>query len=180
MRGIFMQAEVKNHNQRVYPKHEIIKAVQLVNEKIKQHGPLPGECQHPAGLEINIDRISHAITEMWVEDNYGMGKLKLLPTSHGNIIKVLLESGIKLGVSTRGSGNVGYDGRVSDFDIVTVDIVSQPSAPLAFPKPIYEQILDSKNANEILKLSAAVNHDPAAQRYLKKSVLDFFDSITNK
>ena len=175
MKGIFLQAEVKNHNDRVYPHYEIAKAVKTVTEKIRTNGPLPGECAHPEGLEINIDRISHAITEMWMDGNNGMGKLKLLPTQHGNIIKVLLENGVKLGVSSRGSGSVGPDGRVYDFDIITVDIVSQPSAPSAYPQTIYEKVLHAKNSKEILELAEAVNHDYSAQKFLKSSVLSWFE-----
>lgn len=176
MKGIFMQAEVENFNKRVYPKHEISKAITAVKEKIKINGPLPGECAHPEGLEINIDRISHAITDMWMDGNNGMGKLRLLPTVHGNIIRVLLENQIKLGVSSRGSGNVGVDGRVSDFEIVTVDIVSQPSAPNAYPQTIYEQVLHAKKHSEIVKLAEAVNHDWTAQKYFRKEVLNWFEN----
>jgi hypothetical protein len=179
LKGIFLQAEVENHNKRIYPRTEIARAVNAVNEKIKQLGPLPGECAHPEGLEINIDRISHTITGMWMEENNGMGKLKILPTHHGNIIKVLLENGVKLGVSSRGSGNVGPDGRVYDFDIVTIDVVSQPSAPSAYPQTIYEQVLHAKNSSEILKLAEAVNHDYAAQKFFKKAVLDWFEATLN-
>lgn len=175
MKGIFLQAELKNHNERVYPKNEIVKAVGNINEKIKVNGPLPGECAHPEGLEINIDRISHAITEMWMDGNNGMGKLKILPTTHGNIIKVLLENGVKLGVSSRGSGSVGPDGRVYDFDIITVDIVSQPSAPNAYPQTIYEKVLHARNSQEILELAEAVNHDYKAQKYFKSEVLTWFE-----
>jgi hypothetical protein len=176
MKGIFLQAETKNHNDRIYPRHEIAKAVDNINERIKLNGPLPGECAHPEGLEINIDRISHAITNMWMENNNGMGKLKILPTQHGNIIKVLLENSVKLGVSSRGSGSVGPDGKVYDFDIITIDIVSQPSAPEAYPQTIYEQVLHAKNSHEILKLADAVNHDYAAQKYFKTEVLSWFDN----
>ena len=176
MKGIFLQAEVKNHNERIYPQHEIVRAVDNINNKIKVNGPLPGECAHPEGLEINIDRISHAITEMWMDGNNGMGKLKILPTQHGNIIKVLLENGVKLGVSSRGSGSVGADGRVYDFDIITIDIVSQPSAPNAYPQTIYEKVLHAKNSQEILDLAEAVKHDYSAQKYLKHEVLDWFNN----
>ena len=177
MKGIFLQAELKNHNGRIYPRSEIQRAVSSLNEKIKVNGPLPGECAHPDGLEINIDRVSHTITEMWMDGNNGMGKLKLLPTTHGNIIKVLLENGVKLGVSSRGHGDLGADGVVRDFEIVTVDIVSQPSAPNAYPQTIYEQVMHASNSKEMMKLAEAVNHDYTAQKYFKRSVLDFFENL---
>lgn len=175
MNGIFLQADVKNHNQRVYPVNEIRKAVDHLNKRINQYGPVPGECQHPEGLEINIDRISHYISEMWMEGNNGMGKLKILNTPTGNIIKALLEDGVKLGVSSRGSGEVGYDGTVRDFEIITVDIVSQPSAPEAYPKTIYEQIMRSKKGSELLKLSEAINYDRSAQKFFQSELKKWMD-----
>lgn len=175
MNGIFLQADVRNHNQRVYPLNEISNAVNHLNDRIKKYGPVPGECQHPDGLEINIDRISHYISEMWVEGKNGMGKLKILNTPTGNIIKALLEDGVKLGVSSRGSGEVGHDGTVNGFEIITVDIVSQPSAPDAYPKTIYEQIMRYKNKTELLKLSEAINFDYSAQKYFQQELQSWMD-----
>ena len=115
MKGIFIQGEKKNHNGRVYPISEINKAVSTLNETIKKGESLLGEADHPEELNINIDRVSHMITECSINGTDGIGKLKIVPTPMGNIIKTLLESGAKLGVSSRGSGNVNYDGSVSDF-----------------------------------------------------------------
>ena len=133
MKGIFLQADTQNRNRRVYPLKEISGAVDTINEQIRKYGPVPGECAHPEGMEINIDRISHSISEMWMDGKNGMGKLTLLPTPLGNIIRTLLESGVKLGVSSRGYGDVDDFGQVKDFQIITVDIVSTPSAPEAYP-----------------------------------------------
>lgn len=141
MKGIFLQADVQNHNRRVYPLKEISNAVTSLNEKIKTYGPVPGEAEHPDGLNINLDRISHSISEMWMDGKNGMGKLTLLPTPLGNVIRTLLENGVKLGVSSRGSGEVDDFGNVKDFSIITVDIVSTPSAPEAYPQTIYEQLM---------------------------------------
>lgn len=176
MKGIFLQADVRNHNRRVYPLSEISNAVQTLNERIKTLGPVPGECAHPDGLEINIDRISHHISEMWMDGKNGMGKLTLIPTPLGNIIRTLLENDVKLGVSSRGAGEVDSNGVVSDFQIITVDIVSTPSAPEAFPKTIYEQLMHSQNHKEILKLAEALNHDTAAQKYFQKEVKGWMDT----
>jgi hypothetical protein len=175
MKGIFLQADVRNHNKRVYPLYEIKTAVDTLNEKIKKFGPVPGECAHPDGLEINIDRISHSISEMWMDGKNGMGKLTLLPTPLGNVIRTLLENDVKLGVSSRGSGDVNDFGEVKGFQIITVDVVSTPSAPEAYPTTIYEQLMYAKNSSEILKLAEAVNYDNSAQRYFQGEIISWMD-----
>src|SRR5210317_1395217 len=134
MKGIMIQGGVRNANQRVYPVNEIGRAVKTLNDQITGGYSVLGEVDHPEGLNINLDRVSHMITEMWMDGPNGYGKMKILPTPMGQLVKTMLESGVKLGVSSRGSGNVSEgDGKVSDFEIITVDIVSQPSAPNAYP-----------------------------------------------
>jgi len=140
MRGIFIQADKRNLNERVYPLNEISLAVQSMNERIQKTGGILGECDHPDTLTINIQNVSHIITEIHMQGVNGVGTLKMLPTPKGEVIRSLIESGVKLGVSSRGSGNVDYNGIVSDFEIVTVDVVAQPSAPDAFPVPIFESL----------------------------------------
>lgn len=174
--GIFIQGGVRNHNQRVYPVSEIRNAVEEINERIAQNGGVAGECDHPDTLTINLDRISHKITKMWMDGNNGMGKLKMIDTPKGLVISKLIESGLKLGVSSRGSGNVGHDGQVSDFEIVTVDIVYQPSAPQAYPKPVYEA-LDTKRGVLLEELAVAIQHDPKAQKYFHKEVLNLISNL---
>ena len=144
MKGICIQGGVKNANQRVYPVNEIQRAVSTLNDQIKGGYSVLGEVDHPEGLNINLDRVSHMVNEMWMDGPNGYGKLKVLPTPMGALVKTMLESGVKLGVSSRGSGNVSEDGagKVSDFEIITVDIVAQPSAPGAYPKPIYEHLMN--------------------------------------
>lgn len=175
MKGIFLQADVQNHNRRVYPLKEISNAVTSLNEKIKKYGPVPGEAEHPDGLNINLDRISHSISEMWMDGKNGMGKLTLLPTPLGNVIRTLLENGVKLGVSSRGSGEVDDFGNVKDFSIITVDIVSTPSAPEAYPQTIYEQLMYQNNNKEIMKLAEAVSYDSSAQKYFQKEIISWMD-----
>ena len=134
MKGIFIQGGVKNANERVYPVSEIESAVQTLNEQITEGHSVLGEVDHPDDLKINLDRVSHMITQMWMDGANGFGKLKILPTPMGQLVATMLESGVKLGVSSRGSGNVDdMSGKVSDFEIVTVDVVAQPSAPNAYP-----------------------------------------------
>ena len=138
MKGIFIQGGVKNANERVYPVSEIETAVHTLNKQISEGLSVLGEVDHPDDLKINLDRVSHMISGMWMDGANGFGKLKIIPTPMGQIVQTMLESGVKLGVSSRGSGNVDdATGKVSDFEIVTVDIVAQPSAPNAYPKAIY-------------------------------------------
>lgn len=107
----------------------------------------------------------------------GYGRLKLLPTPMGNICKTLLENGVKLGVSSRGSGNVTEAGNVSDFEIQTVDIVANPSAPDAYPDPLYEQIMNGKRGNVLMDVASAVNNDKIAEQYFQKEVQKFIEKL---
>lgn len=177
LNGCFIQGDVKNHNQRVYPVSEISNAVQTVMEQIKQGYSVLGECDHPEELTINLDRVSHMITDMRMDGANGIGKMKILPTPKGNIIKTLVENGVKLGVSSRGSGNVGNNGYVSDFEIVTVDIVAKPSAPGAYPTAVYEALGWNKKGNNVSSLAEAVNYDRKAQKFLTEGVLDWLKSL---
>jgi len=180
MKGIFVQGDVKNQNQRVYPVSEISRAVQDLNEKIKKGESVLGELDHPEELSINLDRVSHIITEMWMDGHNGNGKLKLLNTPTGKLAQTLLESGVKLGVSSRGSGNVGYNGEVSDFSIVTVDIVAQPSAPEAYPKTIFESLYNMRGGAQIHRLAGHATYDPSAEKYLQKDIVKFIRELKLK
>ena len=174
MKGICIQGDVKNANQRVYPTREIRTAVEAVNEQVKGGYSVLGEVDHPDDLQVNLDRVSHMITEMWCEGANGFGKMKILPTPMGNIVKAMIESGVKLGVSSRGSGNVNEsNGHVSDFEIVTVDVVAQPSAPNAYPTPIYESLLNMNHGHRIIDNARGLDavQDKRVQKYLKESVL---------
>lgn len=177
MKGIFIQGDKKNQNQRVYPVSEIANAVKSLNEKIAGGYTVLGEADHPDDLNINLDRVSHMIVDMEMRGNDGIGKLKLLPTPMGNICTTLIESGVKLGVSSRGSGNVDHNGNVQGFEIVTVDIVANPSAPDAFPDPLYEQIMNHRRGASIWDVANSVNHDASAQKHLEKEVINFIKNL---
>ena len=177
MEGIFVQGAKQNQNQRVYPVSEITKAVNSVQGKIDEGFTVLGEADHPDDLQVNLDRVSHMIERMWMQGSDGYGRLKLLPTPMGNICITLLDNGVKLGVSSRGSGNVTESGNVSDFEIQTVDIVANPSAPDAYPDPLYEQIMNGKRGNILLDVAAANTKDDAAQKYLQEEVLKFIESL---
>ena len=179
MKGICIQGGVKNANQRVYPVTEIGRAVNTLNDQITGGYSVLGEVDHPEGLNINLDRVSHMITEMWMDGPNGYGKLKVLPTPMGALVKTMLESGVKLGVSSRGSGNVMEDGsgQVSDYEIITVDVVAQPSAPGAYPTPIYEHLLNARGGYKALELAREVRGDDKAQKYLKESLVNIIKGL---
>ena len=179
MKGICIQGGVKNANQRVYPVTEISRAVNTLNDQITGGYSVLGEVDHPEGLNINLDRVSHMITEMWMDGPNGYGKLKVLPTPMGQLVKTMLESGVKLGVSSRGSGNVMEDGsgQVSDYEIITVDVVAQPSAPGAYPTPIYEHLLNARGGYKALELAREVRGDNKAQKYLKESLVNIIKGL---
>ena len=171
MKGIFVQGGVKNANQRVYPVDEIAKAVESVGKQIKGGYSVLGELDHPDDLKINLDRVCHVITDMWMDGPNGYGKLKVLNTPMGQLVTTMLESGVKLGVSSRGSGNVNEStGHVSDFDIITVDIVAQPSAPNAYPKPVYEGLMNMRNGHRVLEMTKDANANKRVQKYLAEEV----------
>ena len=179
LKGIMIQGGVRNANQRVYPVNEIGRAVKTLNDQISNGYSVLGEVDHPEGLNINIDRVSHMITECWMDGDNGYGKLKILPTPMGNLVKTMLEAGVKLGVSSRGSGNVAEDGSntVSDFEIITVDVVAQPSAPGAYPTPIYETLMNARGGMKAYELAQATKHDTKAQKYLKESLINMISKL---
>lgn len=179
LKGVFIQGGVRNLNGRIYPVREIERAVGELNKSIDRGEPVLGECDHPEKLTINLDRVSHMITKMWMDSSAGYGKLKIVPTTHGNIIRTLIEAGAKLGVSSRGSGDVDDQGVVSDFEIVTVDIVAKPSAPDAYPKPIYEALY-GRRGHLIEELAEAVTHDPKGEKYRGNLHAELLDWINNK
>jgi len=171
MEGIFIQGGVKNANQRVYPVDEITAAVDNINKQIRDGYSVLGELDHPDDLKINLDRVCHMITDMWMDGPNGFGKLKVLPTPMGQLVTTMLESGVKLGVSSRGSGNVNESsGHVSDFEIVTVDIVAQPSAPNAYPKAVYEGLMNMRHGHRVLDMARDAGANQKVQKYLQEEV----------
>jgi len=142
--GIFMQADSKNRNGRIYERSILENAVnRYVNEQVLT-GRAVGELNHPEGPSINLDKVSHKITELRFEGNNVIGKASILNTPMGNIVSGLLEGGVKLGVSSRGMGSLEQrNGTMyvkDDFMLATVDIVQDPSAPEAFVNGIMEGV----------------------------------------
>jgi hypothetical protein len=172
LKGVCIEGGVRNANERVYPVNEIANAVDTINEQIKTGHSVLGEVDHPEDLKINLDRVSHMIEKMWMDGPAGMGTLKILPTPMGKLVETMLTNGVKLGVSSRGSGNVDdRTGHVSDFEIVTVDVVAQPSAPNAYPTAIYEGLLNHKGGQRLLDMFKDPAKSGKAQRYVKEEVM---------
>jgi hypothetical protein len=142
--GVFMQSEAKNRNGRIYPKAIMEGAVdKYVTEQVSQNRAV-GELNHPEGPTVNLDKVSHKITELSWKGNDVVGKAQVLDTPMGNIVKGLLEGGVQLGVSTRGMGSLEEKSGImyvkDDFVLNTVDIVQDPSAPTAFVNGIMEGV----------------------------------------
>ena len=178
LRGIAIQGGIRNANQRVYPVDEIERAIKTLNDQIQNGYSVLGEVDHPDDLKVNLDRVSHMITQVWMDGPNGYAKMKILPTPMGNLIRTMLESGVKLGVSSRGSGNVSdTNGKVSEFEIITVDIVAQPSAPGAYPTPVYEHLMNTRNGYKMLQVANETREDPKAQKYLKEGILEIIKGL---
>ena len=179
LKGICIQGGVRNANQRVYPVTEIGRAVNTLNDQIKGGYSVLGEVDHPEGLNINLDRVSHMITDMWMDGPNGYGKLKVIPTPMGQLVSTMINNGVKIGVSSRGSGNVKEDGsgEVSEFEIITVDAVAQPSATGAYPTPIYEHLLNSRGGYQAMNMARELNGDEKAQKYLKESLVNIINGL---
>ena len=142
--GVFMQSETKNRNGRIYPKSVMERAVdRSVTEQVKT-GRAFGELNHPEGPNINLDKVSHIIEKLDWSGNDVVGKARILETPMGQIVKGLLDGGVRLGVSTRGMGSLeernGTMFVKDDFILSTVDIVQDPSAPTAFVNGIMEGV----------------------------------------
>ena len=142
--GIFAQSEAKNRNGRIYPKAIMENAVgKYVTEQVKT-GRAVGELNHPEGPTVNLDKVSHRITDLKFEGNDVVGRASILDTPNGKIVKGLLDGGVRLGVSTRGMGSLESRNGVmvvkDDYILNTVDIVQDPSAPNAFVNGIMEGV----------------------------------------
>jgi len=172
--GIFAMAESKNRNGRIYPQAVMEKAVKkYVDDQVSKNRAV-GELNHPDGPTVNLDKVSHLITDLKFEGNNVMGKARILDTPMGNIVKGLLEGGVQLGVSTRGMGSLEKRGGAmyvkDDFMLNTVDIVQDPSAPEAFVNGIMEGVEWVWNngiieAQEIEKIETEIKRAPRSDLY---------------
>ena len=156
--GILATAEVKNGNGRFYPRQLWEREIGKYMNSVKENRAL-GELDHPETTVINLKNVSHNITELWWDGNHIMGKIEILPTPSGNILKALIESNITVGVSSRGTGSVKQGASVlevqDDFDLLCWDFVSTPSNPGSYMNVIKEGLnnnsKDFTKANEIIQ-----------------------------
>jgi hypothetical protein len=188
LEGIFMQAETKNRNGRVYPKDILGKEADRYNREYVAKNRAFGELGHPDSPTINLDRVSHMITKLYPDGNNFVGKAKILDTPNGKIVKSLLDGGATLGVSTRGVGSLkpgnGFQLVQPDFHLATAaDIVADPSAPDAFVRGIMEGkewILDETGWKEVDYYSAKKQIKEASRHEIEAVALKLFENFISK
>ena len=181
IQGVFMQAETKNRNGRIYPAEVLQKEVKRYSKELVEKKRAFGELGHPEGPTVNLDRVSHIIEELKPDGNNIIGKAKILDTPNGKIVKELLNAGAKLGVSSRGMGTLEKKGQTNyvkdDFYLATAgDIVADPSAPEAFVEGIMEGkewiwdngIIKEAEVARIHRLASANKQAQAFETFLSK------------
>ena len=154
-----------------------------MSDKMTKGYNVLGELEHPETLTVNLNNVSHVVESLRWDGNNVMGRAKVLDTPKGEIVKAFLKEGIKLGVSSRGSGSTTYKDDVTlveSFNLITVDIVATPSAPEAFPTSLRESIEEIYNDPKIVTLSEAVVEDKTAQKYFEQEIRNFLNSVINK
>ena len=186
--GVFLQSELKNRNGRMYPFETLNREVQRYNEEYVKSNRALGELGHPDGPTVNLDRVSHRITELRAEGTNFMGKAQILDTPMGQIAKSLLSEGVQLGVSSRGMGSIDKREDCSivqdDFMLTTAaDIVADPSAPDAF----VNGIMEGKEwvwQNGILKETEVAKYkgvmDASSRQELEEKTLQVFNDFLSK
>lgn len=180
--GVFAEAGVKNRNGRSYKLSEMAREAERINSLAQQGNYVLGELDHPHSLEVKLENVSHKIVECYMKGNQMIAKAEVLDKHpKGAILKALIDSGIRPGVSTRGSGSVMEStGEVSGFNLVTIDAVATPSCRTAYPQTIQEHLEMYKNGGEIEMLAEAVINDEAAQKYFMKEIQKFIHSVMSK
>lgn len=185
--GIFLQGGIKNRNGRMYPVETLAKEVERYNESYVKSGRALGELGHPDGPQINLDRVSHVITSLRQEGMNWIGKAKLTDTPMGNTARGLIESGVKLGVSSRGMGSIklnkeGINEVQDDFHLATAaDIVADPSAPDAFVNGIMEGVEWCWEGNMLVAHKAKMQVESAVRsRELDERKFQIFENFLNK
>lgn len=185
--GIFLQGGIKNRNGRMYPVETLAKEVERYNESYVKSGRALGELGHPDGPQINLDRVSHVITSLRQEGMNWIGKAKLTDTPMGNTARGLIESGVRLGVSSRGMGSLrlnkeGINEVQDDFHLATAaDIVADPSAPDAFVNGIMEGVEWIWENNMLVAHKSKMQVESAVRsRELEVRKLQIFENFLNE
>jgi len=174
IKGVFMQAETKNRNGRLYPLNILTKEVTRYNKELVQHKRAFGELGHPEGPTVNLDRVSHLIEELYPEGNNIIGKAKILDTPNGKIVKELLNAGAKLGISSRGMGTLEKKGQTNvvkdDFYLATAgDIVAFVEGIMEGKEWIWDNgILREEEVARIHRVASANKKAEAFEMFLSK------------
>ena len=188
IKGVFMQGEIKNRNGRVYPMQVLDEQVKKYTDNYVNQNRAYGELGHPSGPTINLERVSHMITDLSKEGNNYIGEAKIMDTPYGKIVKNLMDEGAKLGVSSRGMGSLKQNGNSQvvqkDYHLATAaDIVADPSAPDAF----VEGIMEGKEwvwDNGVLREAQVNEYKKEIQRttkdMLEKAKLKMFTDFLSK
>ena len=179
IRGVFMQADIKNRNGRVYPVQTLAKEVARYNEQFINKKRAFGELGHPDGPTVNLERVSHMITSLKSEGKNFIGEAKIMDTPYGKIVKNLIDEGAQLGVSSRGMGSIQGSTVGKDFYLATAaDIVADPSAPDAF----VEGIMEGKEwvwDNGVLKSKSVEEYKEQIERTRRADLAETKASIFN-
>lgn len=179
LKGILAEASVRNRNQRIYKLNEMTQEVIRINESAMAGNFVLGELDHPSILDIKLENVSHKIVEMAMSGNQAIGKIEVLDKHpKGAILKSLIDSDVRVGFSTRGSGKVNEStGEVSGFRMITVDAVATPSCRSAYPETLEEQLQMYNRGEIITDLSEALTVDAAAQKYFTQEMTRFINQM---
>ena len=192
LKGPFLEADVLNRNGRKYMKETLVREVKKFYETKISKNRSVGELDHPPDPTVNLDRVSHVITDLQMKDNVGYGIARLLETPKGRLAKVLVDEGILLGMSTRGVGSLDGEFVKDDYNLITVDIVADPSAPSAFVEGVLEnkEFIIGKDGEIVEKAIEMLQKkvDNKSNKYSRKDVskltlqymLEFVDTIKAK
>jgi hypothetical protein len=187
IQGPFLMADTANRNNRIYPLQQMVEEVDRYSNEIIKNNRATGELNHPTTPDVNLERACHMVTELKQDGNLFHGKSKVLSTPMGQVVRSLMMDGVKLGVSSRALGRVDEKngvGHVSDFRIVAIDVVADPSVPTAFVNGILESkqwVLASNGEFEPLyeKLEKQISSLPKQNKdqYLRECMIEFINSL---
>jgi hypothetical protein len=187
IKGPFLMANEANRNKRIYPLEEMVKEVSRYDLEMIKQNRATGELNHPQSPEINLERACHIVTELTQDGNIFTGKSKILSTPVGQVVRSLIMDGVKLGVSSRALGKLDPDGsynRVSDFRLVAVDVVADPSVPTAFVNGILESkqwvLMDNGEFEQVYeKFESKISNLPKHNKdlYLKEQIIAFINGL---
>lgn len=187
IKGPFLMANEANRNKRVYPLEEMVREVSRYDTEMIKQNRATGELNHPQSPEINLERACHMVTELTQDGNIFTGKSKILSTPVGLVVRSLIMDGVKLGVSSRALGRVDSDkgiNRVSDFRLVAVDVVADPSVPTAFVNGILESkqwvLMDNGDFEPVYEqFEKRISNLPKINKdqYLKEQIINFINSL---